>query len=204
MKKNKSFIWAGSVLAAFVLFSSFRPFADQKLSAPDSAQLFSKSAKGLHISARVYNSDECKQYLHYDYIGRGVVPVEVHIRNSSANSYDISAASVSMPTLSGKELAWKETKKALPRSLALRIAGLFFWPLAIPATIDSIVVYKSHRMLSKDLEAKTLKRKDERILPYSTTSRVLYVKEEGYTEGFSFSLQDVDSKELIVIPTGSN
>jgi len=103
----------------------------------------------------------------------------------------------------GKELAWKETKKALPRGIALRIASLFFWPLMIPSTIDGIITYKAHRTLAKDLEAKTLKEKEEIIPPYATVSRILYVKQEGFEKEFSVSLQEAGEKELLVIRTAN-
>jgi len=201
MNKKILFLLA-PILAMSYLLGSMRAINLPQESL-DSAQIFSPSERGVHINSKIYHSEESRLFLGHDYIGKGVVPLELSIRNSSGHTYEISAASVPLALYRGKDMAWKQTKKSIPRSLAMRIASLFFWPLMIPATIDGIVTLKRHISLSKDLEAKTLKEKDEPVPPYSTVTRILYVKEKSYQPEFSVSLQDVDSKELMVVRTSA-
>ena len=99
-----------------------------------------------------------------------------------------------------KEIAWAQSKKRIPGSLGLKIASLFFWPLMIPSTIEGAQALHSHRSLSKSLGSKTLQDKEEVLLPYTTTTRVLYVKQEAFSEKFSVTLQDANTGKQAEIP----
>ena len=84
------------------------------------------------------------------------------------------------------------TKSAIPRGLAYKIAGFFFWPLLFPGTIDTIKTYKSHKALKKDFTAKGIK--DEVIAPYSTFNRVIFVPLKQYKKNFTVTLVDQETK----------
>lgn len=162
---------------------------------------FESVQQGVRVSSKQYGEIESKAYLHSNLLSLGYKPVEITIKNYTGKSYALSAASVPLSCATSGDVAWSMTKKRIPASLGLKIASFFFWPLAIPSAIEGIYTYKSHRALSKDLEAKTLKEKEEIIPPYATVTRVLYVKEKGFQEAFSVALQEINGKEFLVIPT---
>lgn len=204
MKLHKGLVWFAGALSLFLIISSMNhhhasvfPAVIREVSA------FDTTKKGLKISAKTYDATLSQSYLHHDLIRRGYTPVELIVQNNSAESYALSAASVALPNATASEVTWSLTKKAIPRSLAFKIASLFFWPLMIPSTIDSIITYKAHTTLKKDLEAKALKENDEIVTPFTTVTRILFVRTDGYYKDFSVSLEDVDSKELVVIPATS-
>lgn len=196
MKKQKNFIW---ILVASTLFLStaWRHQPTMTLSNPPPVSF---TAQGLDLSARVYTPEDSKECLHRDLLSRGYIPVEVSINNNTGKAYAISGASVPMACATPSQVAWSVTKGSLPRSIGYKILGFFFWPFSIPGTIDSIRTYKGHRALVKDLTAKTLKEQDEIIPPYAAVKRVIYVKKENMREEFTFSLQEVDGRDLKVIP----
>lgn len=197
--KQKSLLWAAAAVSLFFVASSWnfhRPLA----LTTENASLASAD-EGVHVSSKVYTVDESRTYLHENLLNKGYTPVQVTIQNHTTEAYTLSAASVSLPLARGKDVAWSVTKKAMPRGIGLKIASLFFWPLAIPSTIDGIITYKAHKKLSKELTAKTLKEEEEIIPPYACVTRVLYVKEGGMQENFSLAIENVESKELLVIPT---
>lgn len=197
MKKTKRLI--GLIVASSIFFISatHRPLPKMAIKAPSEISL---AAPDLKLSARVYTTDDSKEFLHKDLIARGYIPVEVSIHNNTGKSYAISAASVPMACATAKQVAWSVSKGALPRSIGLKIASIFFWPFMIPSTIDTIHTYKNHKALVKDLTAKGLKTDDEVIPPYAAAKRVLYVKKDSMRDEFSFSLQEVGGKDLQVIP----
>ena len=201
--KNKNLTWVAGALSLFLITASMH---NQHMLPVDPHTVntslpFETSQKGVQTSAKIYNDEQSKAYLNYNLLTSGFTPVEVTIKNHTGKSYALSAASVPLPCATSSDVAWSMTKKKIPGSIALKVASFFFWFLAIPSTIEGIATYRSHRALAKDLEAKTLKAKDEIVLPYTTTTRVLYVKKDGVQPTFSIALQEVDGEELLVIPT---
>lgn len=201
--ENKNFAWIAGALSLFLITASMHnqhtlPITSDSI---NSSLPFERSQKGVQVSAKVYNDTQSKTYLNYNLITSGFTPVELTVKNHTGSSYALSAASVPLPCATSKDVAWSMTKKKLPGSIGLKIASFFFWPLMIPSTIEGIHTYKTHRELAKDLEAKTLKVKEEIILPYTTVTRVLYVKKDGLQSTFSVALEDLEDKELVVIPT---
>lgn len=201
MKMRKGLVWFAGALSLFLITSSMNHHHSSVMPAIlIEASAFDTMKKGLKISAKTYDATLSQNYLNHDLVRKGYTPVELKVQNNSAESYALSAASVALPNATASEVTWSVTKSAIPRGIAFKIASLFFWPLMIPSTIDSIITYKAHTTLKKDLEAKALKEQDEIVTPYTTVTRVLFVHTDGYYKDFSVSLEDVDSKELVVVP----
>jgi hypothetical protein len=99
-----------------------------------------------------------------------------------------------------KTIAWKFTKRGIPRALGLKILSMVFWPFSIPSAVDSIYSFKKHTTLIKVLTAKGFKEVDEIVLPYSMVKRVLYIPKALFYKTFSVSLEDQHTDELVVIP----
>jgi hypothetical protein len=196
---KKNFIWFAGALSILFLTASWK---HERMASYGHTASFVQELRGVQITAKKYVPNESRTFLAHDLYSLGYVPVELTIQNNTSNSYALSAASVPLACEKGKSVAWSVTKKSMPRSIGLKIAALFFWPLLIPDTMHSIHTYRSHQALSQDLTAKTLKEKDEVVLPYTSVKRVLYVKEEAFQENFSVALQEIGGDdELLVIPT---
>jgi hypothetical protein len=196
--KNKSLLLAIVAISLFFIGSSWNNY--RPLSLQTELSSFGEENGGVKITAKAYTSDESQAFLHQNLLNKGYAPVELVIHNNTANAYTLSAASVPLLCDRGNDVAWSITKKAIPRGVGLKVLGFLFWPFTIPSAIDTIVTYKKHQSLTKDLTAKTLKEQEEIVPPYASITRVLYVKSEGFRETFSVSLQDIESKELLVIP----
>lgn len=199
--KYKALFWTAAATCVFFIGSSwnnYRPLALQT-----EASSLAGENQGVKVHAKVYTREDSRNFLHQNLLNKGYAPIELVIHNNTPNAYTLSAASVPLECARGKDVAWTITKKAMPRGMGLKILGFLFWPFIIPSTIDSIATFKNHQAISKDLTAKTLKEQDEIVLPYASVTRVLYVKSEGFRETFSVALQDVESKELLVIHTNA-
>lgn len=161
---------------------------------------FTLEDKALQVTARELSVCESESILKYDISGRGYKPIEVTIVNQGSHSYEIDRSATSLPCATAKEIAWKETKRAMPRGLGLKILGFMFWPFSIASGIDSIATYKTHRQIVNVLKAKGFKDDPEAILPYSVVKRVLYIPEDKFEKTFSVSLEDTTNDELVVLP----
>lgn len=149
------------------------------------------SQEGLQVSYKIFSSEDSQYYLDRDLLDYGFQPIHITIQNNTPNSFEIGPSSVNLPTASGQEVANKITKRSLPRAIAFRIASLFFWPLVIPSTIDSIKTYATHRSLKKDYTSKALK--VEMIAPYSTIHRIVFIPLKDHNNYLTITLIDKDS-----------
>lgn len=159
---------------------------------------FSLEDKAIQVSARLLTSQESLSILKHEL--KGHKPVEITISNTGSHFYEISRASTSLSCSSPEELAWKKTKKAIPRGIGFKVLGFIFWPFAIPSTFDTIHSFKSHRAIVKILTSKGFKNEAEQVLPYSLVKRILYIPDAHFVKTFTVALEDITADDLVVIP----
>jgi hypothetical protein len=151
------------------------------------------SEEGVQIRAKAYSPRESMIYLNRDLLHRGLQPLQVTIQNNTGDSFYLSNSGLDLPNMSSKAVAGKLTRSAIPRAIALRIAGFFFWPLLIPATIDSIITTKNYFDIRRDYYAKSIKDHPELIVPYSTVNRVIFLPADQVADEFTLYLQESNS-----------
>lgn len=156
--------------------------------------------KGVYIEAKAYSSQESRQKLSYDLLHWNFQPVELIIQNNTATTFFLSSAGVETSLATAQDVALHVSSSSIPRGIVLKILGFFFWPIMIPATIDSIFTLKSHLDMRTDFHTKTIKEEGEQILPYSTAYRVIFVPIKHYEEQFTLYLQDASSQYLFPYP----
>lgn len=145
------------------------------------------------LSIKPLTAEESKKYLKKDLLDKGYQPVEVTIENGSSDPYSFSPNSVSLPLIEGKSIAKKLFRSAIPRSICFRIAGLFFWPISIPGTIDGVLTNKSYRKLKKQLQSKSVR--EEVIAPYSSVHRIFFVSSKDCEGSFDVTLENQETLE---------
>ncbi len=145
------------------------------------------------VSARTYSKEESKLFLGHNLIRKDVQPILIEIENNTANQYSLCHSSVDLDLIEPKKVAEKILYESIPRSIALKVASLFFWPIMIPSTIDGIYIYASHRKLKADYLAKSLKKEGELVAPYSTFYRIVFVPKEDVQNQFDITLINIES-----------
>jgi hypothetical protein len=144
----------------------------------------------------VLSSDECKKLLGHNLPGKGVQPLHFTIQNNSPSEYSISPELIDLAHIDPEKVAQKIRKLALPRSIAFKILGFFFWPFIIPGTIDTIHTFHTYKLLKKDYRAKAIK---EEVVPvYSIVNRILFVPEKEFKDEFTVTLIENEKKTLEV------
>lgn len=151
----------------------------------------------IHVMAKAYTSEESKKYLKKDLLKYGIQPVQITIQNNSREEFSLSNGSVDLPTAEPSSIAKKVMISALPRGIILRVASIFFWPVMIPSTIDSVITIKSYKIIKNDLTAKSVKK--EVIAPYSIYNRIVFVPMKEYKESFDINLIEIPSLKTKVI-----
>lgn len=158
--------------------------------------------EGVSLWYKPLSSSESRALFHYDFLRRGYTPVQITIQNHTDHTYFLSPDAVALSQHDQKKVMGKVNNANLPRTIGLKVASFFFWPLMIPSSIDSLKSYLSNRSLKKTISAKILK--EESVAPYSTVHRVLFVPSKEYQENFSISLKNLrERKEVSFHPKKS-
>ena len=148
------------------------------------------------ISAKVLSKEESKLYFKRDLLTRGIIPIQIIIDNPTPKTFTLPASAVNLPMVTANRVAFSVTKSSIPRSIAYKVAGFFFWPVMIPGTIDSIKTVKTHVQLRKKITARSMK--EERIPAYASLNRILFIKEKDLRD-FKISLLELKTQELITL-----
>jgi len=156
---------------------------------------------GVHIRAKAYNVEECRAYLKRNLLSKGLNPIQVTIQNNTEKSYILSKEGVDLPDLSPAAVAHTVNRGYIPRSIAFKVAAFFFWPFMIPGAIDTVLTLRNHFELKGDYAAKSVKEEGELLLPYSTTHRVIFVRNQHLTEQFTLYLKDLRNGQYSPYPT---
>lgn len=180
-----------AIASIFVLTSSWDYPHPHPLRAASHLLPFSLNDNRVVVIAKAMTVEESKRNFGHDLISRGIQPLHVTIENNTSEEYSLCPSSVDLPCVKPDKVAFKITKSSIPRGIAYRVASLFFWPLMIPSTIDSIRVMSHHKNLKKDFLAKSMK--DEIVAPYSTFHRVLFVPQEHFKHVFKVTLIELES-----------
>jgi hypothetical protein len=155
--------------------------------------VLSKDNEGeVYVEAKALNLEETRDYVNRDLLSRGYQPILLQIDNTSPFSYEIKKSQVDMQMANAKKIVQEIGRSSLPRTIAYKILGFFFWPFMIPGTIDSARAWNKEYTLQKELNAKTLKEEGEIIPAYSSMSRLLYIPKEEIKETFHLSLTNLD------------
>lgn len=184
-------------LASFVLATLSWDIGSPLPLPPASGYVLSKNNEDqVYVEAKVLSPDETKDYVHYDLLSRGYQPVLLQIDNTSPYSYEIKRDQVGIRIESAKQIVSEIGKSSIPRAIAYKVLGFFFWPLAIPGTIDTIRTLNKEFELTRELEAKTIKAEGEIIPPYASISRVLYIQKDELKETFQVALTNIERKQV--------
>lgn len=137
--------------------------------------------------------EESEKYLQRNILKMGYQPIYVTVENGSSDPYTFSPESIGLPLVEVKKIAKKILTDGIPRAIGFKVASLFFWPLTIPGTVDSLLTHKSYRKLKKRLEAKAVR--PEVIPPYATVHRLFFIPKEENKGSFDVTLENQETLE---------
>lgn len=194
--KNKLFAIICSCTCLLSLFLTAERFTFHPFSPIQTLkQTFTNEERGLWVTSKAVSKEESNLLLQRDLISKGYQPVQISIQNNTPKTYLIKTDNLSDVKVSSQTLANEVLINSTPRSIALKIASFFFWPLAIPSAIDSIHSMHTYNSIKRDYQAKELR--NEQVPPYATLNRILFVKSDNYKPPFHIKLIDHHSGEQI-------
>ncbi len=188
MKKSFFYYASLSIIAGLCLsWGSYHHYIRDLTSiAPNMISAFDPQHKNVEVHVRALSAETSKYLLGHNLPNKGIQPLHITIENNSAYEYQISPDYLDLEQIRPNQVAKKLQKSALPRSIAFKIMGFFFWPFMIPGTIDTIHTMHSYKSLKRDYAAKSLQ--DELVPMYSIVNRVVFIPKENLRDSFTITL----------------
>ena len=146
---------------------------------------------------RVFNVDDCKKYLDRDVISKGYQPIHVTFTNNSNHTLNFSLKGFNMPCVPAYEVANTVHTSTTKRAVGYGVAGLFVWPLLIPAVVDGVGSHEANKKLDDDFSHKTLQ--DQLISPRSTINGLIFIVANNFTAPLEMTVTDVATQEKFVL-----
>ena len=156
---------------------------------------YSETKESIVVSCKAFTKQDCMRYLDRDVIAKGFQPVQISIENNSKRYLSLSKNGISVPCADAGYVADQVHTSTVGRSTAYGVAGLFIWPLLIPAVVDGIKSSNANEQLDRDFASKSSI--ECSIEPYSRFTGVIFVPVESYNTTITITLVDKETKEGI-------
>ena len=156
---------------------------------------YSEEKSGITLSVQKLTSGDSKRILNRDIIEKGYQPIQITVKNDTKKYVLFSNQGVNLPTVPAQEVADKVHTSTTGRAAAYGVAGLFIWPLLIPAVVDGVGSAQANEKLDRDYDAKVMGQVV--IQPYATHNGLIFVPVSELQDSFEIILVDRETKEKI-------
>ena len=156
---------------------------------------YSEEKSGITLSVQKLTSGDSKRILNRDIIEKGYQPIQITVKNDTKKYVLFSNQGVNLPTVPAQEVADKVHTSTTGRAAAYGVAGLFIWPLLIPAVVDGVGSAQANEKLDRDYDAKVMGQVV--IQPYATHNGLIFVPVSELQGSFEIILVDRETKEKI-------
>jgi hypothetical protein len=147
------------------------------------------------VTWKVFDQQDSKTYLGRDLISEGYIPIQMTIRNNSADPMYLNPSnfSVSLPPIN--EVANKVHTSTAGRVAGWGVPGLILWPLLVPAIYDGIKSKEANAALDADYLAKAIK--EQTIQPHSSFNGVLFLPKQMANQSLEMFLVNQRTNEKV-------
>ena len=144
---------------------------------------------------KVFTKDDCRRYFDKDLIEKGYQPIQIAISNQSKSYYLVAKDGINLPMVPPEEVAQKAHRNTTGRAVGYGVAGLFIWPLLIPAVVDGSKSSKANTQMDIDFAAKGLQ--EAVIYPYATVNGVIFVPTAELQSTLIINILNKESSEKV-------
>lgn len=160
------------------------------------------NAQSISFAHRVFTPQDCKKYLDRNVIAKGYQPIQITLMNNTNRFIRVSPHAFSFACVDAYEVAQRVHTSTVKRAVGYGVAGLFVWPLLIPAVVDGFGSEKANEKLDYDYNAKLLR---ERVVkPYSMINGLIFVPNEEFESSFTLRVIDANTNESFILNSNSS
>ncbi len=150
---------------------------------------------GLKVAVKFIDARESKQVFGVGKVHELYQPVYIAIDNRTKNSYEFSKrGSINKQSVPAEEVAKSCGFSTVGRATAYGVAGIFIWPLLIPAVVDGVGSAQANQKMESDYMYKEIK--DDRISPNGLLNGIIFTDKIKEGEEFVIRLTNTDTNEI--------
>lgn len=154
-----------------------------------------KEQNGVTIACKAFDVREIKQIFSGNTLEKGYQPLYLVIDNRSQSTYQFDKrSSLNMRCTPADEVAKVCGFNTVGRATAYGVAGLFVWPLLIPAVVDGVGSANANQQMQADYCYKEIK--DGRIMPNELRDGVVFVDRIKPGQILTVRLRNMDTEEI--------
>lgn len=188
----------GKIICLFLcclFFCGCASYRSARLPSTDT-QSFSnvQDQEGLKTAVKFFDARESKKTFGVSKLYKVYQPIYIVIDNRTKNTYQFKKGMINKQSIPSEEVAKECNFSTVGRATSYGVAGLFFWPLLIPAVVDGVGSSNANQRMEDDYMYKEIK--DERIVPNGLLNGVLFIDKMKDGEELTIRLQNVESDEI--------
>jgi len=157
---------------------------------------YSEDHNNVTVSCKAFSASESKRYLGRNVLAKGYQPVQICVQNESKSFLLLSPQSLNVPIAPPDDVARLVHTNTAGRATAYGVAGLFIWPLLIPAVVDGVGSSQANQRLNADYASKGMN--ESVIQPYTTLNRVVFIPKSDWNNAFRLVLLDKETRSKLV------
>lgn len=148
------------------------------------------------VSMEVLDKAKCQHVFNKSIFAEGYQPVQFTVANGPNRYLELRRSEISLPSADPQSVAEKCHFSTAGRATAYGVAGLFIWPLLIPAVVDGVGSAKANGQMDIDFASKALS--DDVISPYAQKNGVLFVPRQEMSASCTVRLLDKEKRESLL------
>ena len=150
------------------------------------------------VSATLLKEQDCSYYFSRRVIDKGYQPIQLCIRNNSANSYVFDSSSLNVQIeerdFMVKLLQLDTAKRVAPYA----ITGLFLGLFLIPAIVEGVKSSQANKELDRDFSKRVISSNSRVVIaPDSSFNRVMFVRADNMNHELAVELVCRKTKEKL-------
>jgi hypothetical protein len=150
------------------------------------------------VSATLLKEQDCRYYFSRRVLEKGYQPIQLCIRNNSANSYVFDATRLNVQiedrNFMAKLLQLDTAKRVAPYA----ITGLFFGLFLIPAIVEGVKSSHANKELDRDFSNRVISSDSRIVIPQnSTLNKVMFVRADNMNHELMIELVCRKTKEKL-------
>lgn len=149
---------------------------------------------GLQVGVKFLDARESKQIFGVGKMHKLYQPIFIVVDNRTKSTYEFRKRMLNRGTISAEEVAKECGFSTVGRATGYGIAGLFIWPLLIPAVVDGVGSSNANQRMEDDYIYKEIK--DERVVPNGLLNGVVFLDKMKDGEELVVRLQDVETNDI--------
>lgn len=149
---------------------------------------------GLKVAVKFFDARESKSVFGVGKVSQLYQPVYIVIDNRTNGTYEFKKRMLNKQSAPAEEVAKNCGFSTVGRATSYGVAGLFIWPLLIPAVVDGVGSAQANVKMEDDYMFKEIK--DGRIQPNGLLNGVVFFDKMKDGEELAIRLQNVETNEI--------